>query len=767
MKIIKSSEEIQTITNSSELENHSFGIKAKNLPILIGLLRNDVYSDKILAIIREYSCNAHDANVEAGKKDWPISVSLPNKFDQSLKIRDYGNGLNRQEIVDTFISYGESTKRNTNDAIGQMGIGSKAGFCYTDNFIVTSFNSGIKTVYNCAIGEDSVGSLIVMHSSQMGKDDLPGIEIVINIKLADVETVRKTALNFFKFWRVMPDVNFNKEEEEQLLKKKEILFSGSNWEISASKQSYNSYYSVDQKSYAVMGNTPYPIDWNTCFSSAIDWNEEISDFILYLRSESFILQVPIGSVQFSPSRESLQYTDHTKKVIKDLILEVFAEFKTNISKQFKNCKNLFEARSLYGKLFSNNGNYNLRRLCKHIKIIWADKLINQEYLDISASNRRERWCFLYENTGDKIKQKSAKSGVDNILCSEEKKFLLMDSRKIGEKKAAELIFEENDEIKFVYVIKFQSEETKKKVLEGEIGTYPMIKYSDLHETLKSRRGLKSNKQENNKKAKVIKIPNVINDVSGFEFSKKYETTESFFQSKLDLKAEKGFYIKKANGQFDSVFGTDIGSIRKNIDCYKILSNDVALNKIYIFGQKIMQSKDFKDNEKNWTEVSQYVDEGLDNLLKLQSFLDYGVFREAMKLVDSAKCLSFILENEKILNEILKNPNCKDGPFNDFFTIKSSIINGAIKKLQENNFHSILHRMKITNQEIKNNEYYKRLKKCFLDIKTTYPMIGYFNKPYGILDGFDKIIIDYIEDMNSIKSYKEKDNTLDQTLMKSA
>ena len=99
----------------------SFGIKNEGLAHIFNVLRNQLYSDKILAVLREYSCNAVDAHVEAGCPDKPIKVTLPNRMNLNLQIRDYGLGLSEQDIQDIYAYYGESTKRNSNSLIGQLG----------------------------------------------------------------------------------------------------------------------------------------------------------------------------------------------------------------------------------------------------------------------------------------------------------------------------------------------------------------------------------------------------------------------------------------------------------------------------------------------------------------------------------------------------------------------------------------------------------------------------------------------------------------------
>ena len=95
---------------SSGIQNSvKFGIKASGLAHIFNVLRNQLYSDKILAVVREYSTNAVDAHIEAGKPDLPIEVTMPNRLNPFLKVRDFGPALTDEEIADIYAFYGEST----------------------------------------------------------------------------------------------------------------------------------------------------------------------------------------------------------------------------------------------------------------------------------------------------------------------------------------------------------------------------------------------------------------------------------------------------------------------------------------------------------------------------------------------------------------------------------------------------------------------------------------------------------------------------------
>jgi HSP90 family molecular chaperone len=201
MKLAESTRNVKV----SGAENVSaFGVSEEGMPILLDIMSNKIYSDKPLAIIREYACNAWDANVENGNGDKPIQVFLPNRMEPVLKIRDFGKGLSPEEIREIYIMYGNSTKRQSNEMIGMLGIGSKSAFAYGDSFVITSFNDGKKYVYSAFRDASKRPEM-----AQLGKaektDEPSGIEIQIPIRNEDIATILKKAGQFFQHWDLRPE----------------------------------------------------------------------------------------------------------------------------------------------------------------------------------------------------------------------------------------------------------------------------------------------------------------------------------------------------------------------------------------------------------------------------------------------------------------------------------------------------------------------------------------------------------------------------------
>src|ERR1700691_4508657 len=98
------------IESSNDLQEKMFSIGDPGM--VFDILRNKLYSNPILAICREISCNARDAHREAGKAEEPITISLPSLLDPNYKIKDVGVGISPDRAENIFVNYTSSSKRN-------------------------------------------------------------------------------------------------------------------------------------------------------------------------------------------------------------------------------------------------------------------------------------------------------------------------------------------------------------------------------------------------------------------------------------------------------------------------------------------------------------------------------------------------------------------------------------------------------------------------------------------------------------------------------
>lgn len=125
--------------------------------IMIRALTQRLYSNPIASVVRELACNALDACPSV-----PMAITLPSEFNPAFTIRDHGPGLSEDQMVSIFTTFGESTKRHTNEQIGGFGLGAKSPFALGNSFTVISRHAGTRTTYIASIGEDGMPGLHVV-----------------------------------------------------------------------------------------------------------------------------------------------------------------------------------------------------------------------------------------------------------------------------------------------------------------------------------------------------------------------------------------------------------------------------------------------------------------------------------------------------------------------------------------------------------------------------------------------------------------------------
>jgi hypothetical protein len=400
-----------TVKQSQDFKSYSFGIKKEGLSHIFNVLRNQLYSDKVLAVIREYSCNAVDAHTEVGK-DEPILVTLPNQLSPYFKVRDYGRGLTEKEIGEIYAMYGESTKRGTNEQIGQLGLGSKSAFAYGDNFVINSFVKGRKTSYNAFIDSTQIGQISKMGWEKSKEKD--GVEIVVPVKNDDFRAFREKALDLFTHFTIRPEIK-GADESNFYAECLPSVMSSDDWTIRQNGDSY-----------AVMGNIAYPLK-----SSSLDYEYRSTRYEL-LNEVGLTIYFKIGDLDISASREALQYTDETKKTITRKLDEILAEIPRKISETMKDCKNLWDAKCVYGDLFKHGGiGSSLSRVLDRQQLKWTNPLGFQTKIEdntFSFAKKMDAEVRLFQKPHSYSRKKRVTAEEQVAVLAANENILIIDDR---------------------------------------------------------------------------------------------------------------------------------------------------------------------------------------------------------------------------------------------------------------------------------------------------------------------------------------------------
>lgn len=317
---------------------------AESIKVMLEQSRDGFYSNKELAPVREYSTNARDAHIQSGQPDRPIEVTLPSQLSPELRIRDFGNGLSFEALADVYFRYWKSTKRNSNDTNGCLGIGAKSAFAYAASYTVTSWCDGFKTI---ATGQKN-GFADIIYRAEKPADEADGVEVVIPIQQKDVDKFVLEALEFFKFWDIRPI--FHNVDEEKLKTAFNIMdtkpfVAGDGWAVRPA-----GYGKGESK--AVMGFVPYNIDWAQVRNSLPpEVSQKVANIFAFLEENLTTIYFDNGTLSFTPNRESLQYNEPTIEALSKKLLAIYNSLLTLITDKISDAPDLWEAKIRYNRLF--------------------------------------------------------------------------------------------------------------------------------------------------------------------------------------------------------------------------------------------------------------------------------------------------------------------------------------------------------------------------------------------------------------------------------
>lgn len=299
------------------------------------LLSETIYSDKIAAVIREYSCNAYDAHVLGNCTDKPFYVHMPTRFEQWFAVRDYGPGLSKEEIITLFTTYGASSKRESDDFIGCLGIGSKSGFAYSDAFNVTSWHAGIKYTYSCFKDEEGMFSVALLDSQT--SPDPSGVEVQIPVADSDVSQFNHKAYEVYKGFDPRPVFNSSNMYPDSW-----DVWDKSPWnnDLKILGKTQKTYFKdLRSSGLALQGNVLYALDQNSFTESE---KSKISLIWSVLNQNEFCIRFPIGALDIAASREALSYNDRTRANIIDKLLKIEAILTAQLTDDLKKLNTLYE-----------------------------------------------------------------------------------------------------------------------------------------------------------------------------------------------------------------------------------------------------------------------------------------------------------------------------------------------------------------------------------------------------------------------------------------
>lgn len=338
MKLHNDNFDIQIQGNTSP--SHQFSIAFN--PKAFKVLSSTLYKDKVGSLVREISTNATDAHIAAGKQDVPFEVHLPDQFEPWFSVKDFGTGLTDDQIKNVFCSYFTSTKDQSNDMTGMLGLGSKSPFAYTDQFTVTSIVDGLKNVYSSFIDSNGYPNITLMHSEETAEGN--GLEINVSVNPKDFTAFKTATAQQLKYFKVKPLVkNSDGFTFDSAPSKDSAKLSGEGYVLGDFMRGNESRIVV------VQGQVGYPVDVQLLMES-IPKESLTHEFLQKYLQLTF--EMPLGTVGVTASREGIEYDKRTVANLKDRIEEILQEVKDNIDSELAKLPNDWE------RLKTRNALYN-------------------------------------------------------------------------------------------------------------------------------------------------------------------------------------------------------------------------------------------------------------------------------------------------------------------------------------------------------------------------------------------------------------------------
>lgn len=713
---------VNHVERSQQFEENSFSIKASSE--IFKILRDSLYSDPILAILREYSANCSDSHIISNQRDRPIEIQLPSIFDPVLKIRDFGYGLSHEDMFQVFCVYGESTKKSSNEMVGFFGVGAKVGFAYSASFQITSIHKGIKSIYNAYLDESECGKLALLVQSETTEEQ--GIEISINVNQNDINTFITTAQNLFKFWTPYPIFTGNIAFKET--KVNYFLVRDNEWGFMNVADSYQ------RGSGIVMGNIFYKVE-------AVKI-PDLTDLQMKILDKNLVIFANIGDVVLQASRESVNYSPITIKFIKNKLKTIEDEIRAEADKKQAGLTSEYEARKLYFDLFNTAGQFGvLAELFKsHIEVKWDGKTITTPNFPVETFEGFVAEYYEDRQRKSRVHVNEVKHSGWEIIQNEGKPEtrLFFDVKGMGKGKirkmirhyAEENLLSEGDDI---FIVQVSSPEQLVQICLAR-GIDSSV-FLDIHEAIKLPIVPRAPKTASTYSNCKVFDPNGEFDGEVIEHGE-----NGFIKVNVDLKEDSGYFLIRNYSDYFFKGGKPAGdNIRRIWNALMQFDPEFKDNPvIYTFSQA-------KSNKitNNW----RVIDESLKLFIPVWEAQNQTTRINHNSLSGAAPYFATFLELIR-----------KDVKFDEYEAVRTSIDFKNTSRLHDTN----MTRRLIGLEEITDATYEKTrgaTQKALDELYASIPLLQFIGY-YDLDKKFGKFFVEYIKE----KRNKNNQNTLDQELV---
>lgn len=294
-----------------DIQENRVGIDKSNLDFITTLLTSNLYSKPLESFLRETVANAYDSHMEAGTEEHILLLIQDKGYKTyTISIRDYGVGVSPERFEKIYRNIGSSTKRDSNDYIGMFGIGRFSCLSCADVANITSYYNGKKYSY---LMYKNGGGINIDKMSETEGDFRNGLEV----------SIEKTVYSDYDWEQAIYHLC--------LFDKLHITYQGENYRLKDTAYRFNERKITNfnafsrcsllstSKNYFKVGNVLYDMGGNVDLET----------------TDGLIISLPIGSVDITPNREALQYTDYTNRTISQKVAETKKELQDMVNTYIK------------------------------------------------------------------------------------------------------------------------------------------------------------------------------------------------------------------------------------------------------------------------------------------------------------------------------------------------------------------------------------------------------------------------------------------------
>lgn len=286
------------------------------------MMFSNLYSNQVLASVREPICNAWDAMIDANKADQLIDITFDRETGD-LSIRDYGKGIPKDKIAKIYGVFGGSTKRTDSKTTGGFGLGSKAPWALVESFRVTSRNNGNMSVYNMAkatLESEGKPMIIPMVDIACPPED-SGLTVQFRVPEANIMQV----MDYIQYIVLMGGIKARWNGTEM----QTIDLSTEPGSYTTDESWFNfRMYSASERIFIRYGTVVYPILRVPGTEKAI---ELLSEFMEILNIRRVLIQAAPNTLGLTPARESLSSGLLTENGLTKLCVDLIAKIEKEIT----------------------------------------------------------------------------------------------------------------------------------------------------------------------------------------------------------------------------------------------------------------------------------------------------------------------------------------------------------------------------------------------------------------------------------------------------